>query len=263
MEIAARDEASEPLGLAPDVQERAKRFEEELATSPGEVVLQRMLAELDAWFRDTIRVVARRFGLDSDDVYQEAALRLQTSRHIDPDHEHVLAYVRKCIYSAARDLLARGRKAPPVGREEDIAMAVWAGVRLDALRAMSATDDVPYLDDDWLDDVLTRAGLSPRHHALLYRLFRHGDRPLAELAEASQRSYAATRQDKRRALAGLRARLGLTTQEFNVYSSWHQGMPPDQIGNEIGLTKSAVDDLLAAARQKIMQLLHPEWGVDC
>jgi DNA-directed RNA polymerase specialized sigma24 family protein len=262
METTARDEAPEPLRLAPNVQERAQRFEEELATSPGEVVLQRMLAELDDWFRDTVGVVARKYRLERDDVYQEAALRLQKSRHIDPDHEHLLAYVRKCITSAARDLLARKRRAPEVGRQEDIAETALKDASLSLLMYTSGEYDAPYLHDDWLNDVLTRAGLSRRHRALLYRIFRHGDLPLTELAATSQRSYAATRQDKRRALAGLRARLGLTTVEFNVYSGRHQGLSIGQIAVENDLTPAAVVDLLTVARHKIMQLLYPEQGVD-
>jgi DNA-directed RNA polymerase specialized sigma24 family protein len=257
METTARDEAPEPLRLAPNVQERAQRFEEELATSPGEVVLQRMLAELDDWFRDTVRVVASRYHLEYDDVYQEAALRLYTSRHIDPDHEHLLAYVRKAIGSAARDLLARRQRAPEVGRDEDIATRAWRDVNVNGLTS-SDSDDVPYIHDEWLADVLTRAGLSRRQHAVLYRIFRHGDLPLTEVAAISQRSYAATRQDKRRALAGLRARLGLTTVEFNVYSGWHQGLSLGQIAMEYGLPATTVKDLLTAAQHKIMQFLYPE-----
>ena len=70
MEATTRDETPEPLDVASNVRERARRFEAELATSPGEVALQRMLTDMDEWFRKTVAKIARSWGLDRDDVYQ-------------------------------------------------------------------------------------------------------------------------------------------------------------------------------------------------
>jgi RNA polymerase sigma factor (sigma-70 family) len=214
-----------------------------------------MLAEMDEWFRKTVRAVARKWRLDPDDVYQEAALRLHTSRSIDPEHEHLLAYVRKCIHSAAHDLFA-GRMETPARRDHE--MSLHEQVGSDGSAADSA--DMTFVDGEWLRDVLAHAGLSRHQISVLLRLLRDGDMPLAEVAMLNGRSYTATRQDKSRALAGLRQALGLTKEEFDAYSGWHQGLSAAQIGTQQGLTATAVNDLLHRARHKITQLFYPERG---
>ena len=126
----------------------------------------------------------------------------------------------------------------------------------------SSLTEPGFIEDEWLGDLLDRASVNGHRRDVLVLLVRHGDIPLAQLAAALSRGYAATRQDKHRALATLRAALRLTDQEDRVYSASHRGISTEEIGVEMGLAPSAIDELLATARHKIMQFLYPEPGVD-
>jgi DNA-directed RNA polymerase specialized sigma24 family protein len=248
---SGRDQIPEPLDVKPDIRERARRLEAELATSPGAVVLQRLLSSLDEWFRKKVGVIAHQWHLDPDDLYQEAALRVLTSRNINPAHERWRGYVHKCVESAAHDLATSRKRFPEPARDDDAAL-------VGAADHTTLQEELDIVDAQWLRDVCDRARMSGNQRAVFMHIMQNGDVLLADLAAMLFRSPTATRQDKHRALRALRRALRLTAEQFGVYRAWHQGRSRTEIGRQFGLSPATVDDVLAVTRRKIMQFLYPD-----
>ena len=151
-----------------------------------------LLAGVDGWLRTLAGRYARRHGLDADDVYQAAALRvLSAAGRYDPAKGRPTTWAAWQILHAASCLL---RERERFGRA-----ALRPPEILAAVPTRAVADDPPYLDH------LARAleCLTERQRQVLE--LRHADRhTLAEVGEKFGFTRERARQIEKRAVGRLR-----------------------------------------------------------
>ncbi|ALG07076.1 RNA polymerase sigma factor [Kibdelosporangium phytohabitans] len=214
---------------------------------PGLKVLLRVITEPGLRFRATVDVYARRYTLDSDDLYQAASERLLRQRGVQPEHEGLRGWLDRCVNFTALDML-KDRARQPV---------VMDGLPEFADSVMYQRGPEAATDVDWTQWLTTRLDPELTADQVLAVLALGGDPGigLRELAALTDKSYAGARQLKSRALARVGRLIGLTAAERAAYRGMHKGEGVAEAARRLGVDESHVDVLRRAASVKIRRFL--------
>lgn len=197
------------------------------------------------------KATASRPGLDPGDVYQEAVRRLMLSRtEVEVGHLGVRTFLGRCVDWAVRDLAAESARqgGVPVSEAEFDA----------ALEAQTPDDpEDPGAGPLMQRDLLDRIGLTAKQADTVLKEASHPDLTWKEFALLVGRSYAAVRQDRKRALDKIENWLGLDADERRAYAAHRRTGSFAATAAALRLPEPECRALLRSAHRKIRLRLNP------
>lgn len=215
-------------------------------------LVEALLTKQALWlFERCQKATASRPGLDPGDVYQEAVRRLMLSRtEVDADHDHVRAFLGRCVDWAVLDL------ADDRVRQGGVAVSE---AEFDAALENQVADDPedPGAGPLMQRDLLDRIGLTTNQADTVLKEASHPDLTWKEFALLVGRSHAAVRQDRKRALDKIENWLGLDDDERRAYAAHRRTGSFTATAAALRMPESRCRALLRSADRKIRLRLNP------
>jgi RNA polymerase sigma factor (sigma-70 family) len=206
----------------------------------------RTLAEQEsAWMKRMVGQVARRYGVDADDLMQEILERLI---HTDVEIRGVVSmrsWLARMASWRAADMLRRQRRE-----------------RVDSLVSMDATpvpdpvaSEPAGPDFDWTIERLRHLGLRHDEAQVLLLILWGVDMSLRDFAEQTERSYAKTRKDRERGLRKIQELFELTNEETAAFITHRRYGTVESAATRLGIDVGDCRLQISAARDKIAMVL--------
>lgn len=199
----------------PPVSDPRELLREHQAPAPQPVPaaqrVERLLEQEGNWLAERIRVAADRFGLDSEELFQEVVVSLlRRESYADLQNRGLHTWLGDRVDWTAYDLLRKRNRTVPVTDRPDA---------LDRLAdPSSGGPPSPTLNPQDLE----RLGLTTNEAQTVAFHCTGTDMPLKDLALLVGRSYAAVRKEKQRGLKKLENLFDLTDEETEVVRAWRR-----------------------------------------
>lgn len=214
-----------------------------------EQLIKDVLEAQGVWARGRVDQVARVYGVDADDLWQETLVSLLRAGNIDAGRKGVRTFLARRIEWTALDIRRRG-----AGHE--VAASPSSLQELEEVTDRSSAANPAVQEGDAVDaDMLHRVGLTENQAQILALLSSSAvDLQMHEFARLVQRSYGAVRKDRTRGLRKLEELFGLTPTERTCLVSYRRWGSISRAAEEMDVSEETARCQLRHAREKINRI---------